>query len=141
MRRIKTEDKVTRRNVSQTGTSWASRRKGDSAHLHLHRVTGPMCTRRTQIGDRRDKQNEGFFVWSEGTIAPTKQKGLVGWMFQTLDTKDRRHGVLGWGGVRGEQSGDCLINNLINRDSEAQPQGYPLRRFLDSARDRAGPWQ
>lgn len=98
MRRIKTEDKVTRRNVSQTGTSWAARRKGDSAHLHLHRVTVPMCTRRTQIGDRRDKQNEGFFVWSEGTIAPTKQKGLVGWMFQTLDTKDRRHGVLGCGG-------------------------------------------
>lgn len=30
------------------------------------------------------------------------------------------------------QSGDCLINNLITGDSEAQPPVYQIRRFLDS---------
>lgn len=46
---------------------------------------------------------------------------------------------MGWGA--GGQSGDGLINNLIDKDSAAQPQGYPLRCFLDSSRDGDGPWQ
>jgi hypothetical protein len=60
-------------------------------------------------------------------------------MFQALDTKDRKHGVLE-GRKEGGHSGEWALsgNVLINRVSEAQPQGYQLRSFLCSSWDGAG---